>query len=98
MRTVLRSGKHLFEMDQMSVNQIELILQHSQEPDEEKIEIKDSLKESLMLQLLIVQTTETSFTKYKILQKILQDSQVPLPFLPAQNLLFCIRWSLEQDA
>ena len=48
MRTVLRSGKHLFEMDQMSVNQIELILQHSQEPDEEKKEIKDSLKESLM--------------------------------------------------
>jgi hypothetical protein len=34
---VSRSGKHLSEMDQMSVNQIELILQHSQEPDEKSI-------------------------------------------------------------
>jgi hypothetical protein len=80
MRTVSHSGKHLSEMDQMSVNQIELILQHSQEPDGKTILVKDSIKESIhataisILQKLParIRTTENS-----ILQV---SSEVHLPF------------------
>lgn len=64
MRMLWRSGKHLSEKDQMSVNQIEPILQHFQEPGEEKIVIiKHPIKES-HLHAATISTTDAYLAKY----------------------------------